>query len=58
MTVPILCLVSLCLLLWVVLLKLEIARLKEQRPMPKAPKTGERRGSGSAAPGMRSFEIG
>jgi hypothetical protein len=53
MIVPILCMVSLCLLAWVIVLKMEIDRLKGGNAPEQ--KEGPRR---SAVKGMQSYSIG
>ncbi len=57
LTTTILCLVSLALVMWVILLKLEIATMMadyaKQHPQPD----GHPRASGGAVKGMRKFEI-
>lgn len=57
MTVPILCLASLCLLMWVVMLKLEIARLQERGAGKHKLVDSSARSGSSRVSGMRNFDI-
>lgn len=58
MIVPILCLVCLCLLAWVIMLKLDMERLKDSHSsLDSNSRTGGKR-KASGVKGMQSFDVG